>query len=173
MKAAGCRIFPLIKFNSLLQIFSYSSSALFLKGNKPKEVPCIICYCLEEDYPFLPWSEGLQAGLAWDEVGTGTLPYLTWFDSLCQTKHLMEQVGALILMERQQGCVWVVWNDCSMTRRKGSPDISHWLAVSRYTFPVTSLSSTIWSVHLFPKIGQTAQTAINHWEANTSKSGLS
>lgn len=126
MKAAGCRIFPLMKFNSLLQIFS-CSSALFLKGNKPKKLPCIIYYCLEEDYPFLPWSGGLQAGLAWDEVGAGTLPYLTWFDSLCQTKHLMERVGALILMERQQGCVWVVeWLFLDM--EKGQP----------WHFPLTS-----------------------------------
>lgn len=171
MKATGCQIVPLMKFIPCYK-FSPICFNLWKETNPPKSTVSST-NVLEEDNPLLPWSEGLQAGLAWNEIGTGTVPYLTWFDSLCQTEHLMERVGALTLMERQWDCVWVLWNDCSMTWRKGSPDISHWLAVSIYPFPVTSLSSTPWSVHLFANIGQGAQTPFNHWKASTSKSGLS
>lgn len=143
-----------------------------MKGDKPKEVHCIMCWFLEEDNPFLPRSEGLQAGLAWDEIGTGTLPYLTWSDSLCQTEHLMEQAGAHPGGEAGRLCLsFVEWLFHGM--EKGQPWHSHWLPVTRYTFPVTSPSSTVWSAHLFPNIGQGAQTPINHWKANASKSGRS
>lgn len=138
---------------SLLKIFPYSSSASFYKRKQTQASPPyrpLMAWRKEaeerESLPSLVWRASGRFGM--DRVCTGTLPYLTWRDSLCRTERLIEHVALPSWWEHSywwRGSMGMC-GFCGMTvswhTQKGqclSPDISRWLAVSRSVFPVMTL----------------------------------